>query len=52
MLDILGEGGSSEVCVDILSYAEYEFKLYVVIRLTKDNKEEEEDFVDVALWWG
>ena len=51
MLDLLGEGGSGEVCADILSYVEYKFDLYDVIRLTKVNKEEE-DFVDVAPGWG
>ena len=52
MLDLLGEGGSGKVRVDLLSYAEYKFEICAVIRLTKDNKEEEEDFVDVALGWG
>ena len=51
MLDLLGEGGSGEVCTNILSYAEYKFELFVVTRLTKANKEEE-DFVDVAPRWG
>jgi hypothetical protein len=51
MLVLLGEGGSSKVRADLLSYVEYKFELCVVIRLTKANKEEE-DFVDVALGWG
>jgi hypothetical protein len=51
VLDILREGGSGEVRADILSYAEYKFELYVVVRLTKANKEEE-DYVDVAPGWG
>jgi hypothetical protein len=51
VLDLLGEGGSGEKCADLLSYAEYKFELCVVIRLTKDNKEEEY-FVDVAPVWG
>ena len=38
MLDLLEEGGSSEVRTDLLSYAEYKFDLYVVTRLIKDNK--------------
>ena len=51
MLDLLGEGGSGEVCTDIMSYVEYKFELCVVIRLNKTNKEEE-DFVDIAPRWG
>ena len=51
MLYLLGEGGSVKVHADLLSYVEYKFELYVVIRLTKANKEEE-DFVDVAPGWG
>ena len=51
MLDLLREGGSGEVHADILSYVEYKFKLCVVVRFTKANKEEE-DFVDVAPGWG
>ena len=38
MLDLLGEGGSNEVCIDLLSYAKYKFELCSIIRLTKDNK--------------
>jgi len=51
MIDLLGEGGYGEVHVDLLSCVEYNFKLCVVIRFTKANKEEE-CFVDVALGWG
>ena len=51
MLDLLREGGYGKVRADLLSYVEYKFDLCVVIRLTKDNKEEEY-FVDVALGWG
>jgi hypothetical protein len=47
VLDLLERGGSGKVHADILSYAEYKFELCVVIRLMKDNKEEEE-FVDVS----
>ena len=38
MIDLLGEGGSGEVRIDLLSYVEYKFKLCAVIRLTKSNK--------------
>jgi hypothetical protein len=51
MLDLLREGGFGEVCVDLLSYAEYKCELCDVTRLTKANKEEE-DFVDIAPGWG
>ena len=51
MLDPLGEGGSGEVQVDLLSYVEYKCEIYAVTWLTKANKEEE-DFVDVAPGWG
>jgi hypothetical protein len=51
VLDILGEGGSSKVHADLLSYVEYKFELFVVIKLAKANKEEE-DFVDIAPGWG
>jgi hypothetical protein len=40
VLDLLREGGSSEVRVDLPSYAEYKFELCVVTKLTKANKEE------------
>ena len=50
MLDLLGEGGSGEVRAYLLSYEEYNFDLCAIIRLTKDNKEEE-DFVDIAPGW-
>jgi hypothetical protein len=51
VLDLLKEGRSGEVREDLLSYAEYKFELCAIIRLTKDNKEEE-DFVDVSPGWG
>jgi hypothetical protein len=51
VLDLLGEGGSGEVRTYLLSYVEYKFDLYVVIRLTEANKEEKE-FVDIAPGWG
>jgi hypothetical protein len=51
VLDLLEEGGSGKVHVDLMAYAEYKFELCVVTQLTKANKEEE-DFVDIAPGWG
>ena len=51
MLDLLREGGSGEVRVDLLSYVEYKCEQCVVTQLTKDNKEEV-DCVDIAPGWG
>jgi hypothetical protein len=40
------------VRTDLLSYVEWVLRLCACIRLTKDNKEEQEELVDVAPHWG
>jgi hypothetical protein len=38
VLDLIGEGGAGEVCIDLLSYVEYKFELCAITKLTKSNK--------------